>query len=227
MDNFFEELDARIAKYDLLDHPFYKAWAAGELSHDDLRQYACQYYGHVAAFPTYLAQLAVRLDDGELRRAVLATMADEKGLVAGERPHAELWLDFAEGMGLSRDLPGHQPVAAISDLIAFFHDIGSKGAPEEAVAAFYAYESQVPRLARQKARGLRDKYAANDKACAYFDLHTAADIYHAQVWRQQLEKRVEANPTSSEKALTAAEAAAKALWRALDGIESTRMAPAA
>jgi pyrroloquinoline-quinone synthase len=227
MDNFFEELDARIAKYDLLDHPFYKAWAAGELSHDDLRQYACQYYRHVAAFPTYLAQLAVRLDDGELRRAVLATMADEKGLVADERPHAELWLDFAEGMGVSRDLPGHQPVAEISDLIAFFHDIGSKGAPEEAVAAFYAYESQVPRLARQKARGLRDKYAANDKACAYFDLHTAADIYHAQVWRQQLEKRVEANPTTSEKALSAAEAAAKALWRALDGIESTRMAPAA
>ncbi|PYX06590.1 MAG: TENA/THI-4 protein [Acidobacteria bacterium] len=225
--HFFEELDARIAKYDLLDHPYYKAWAAGELSHDDLREYACQYYHHVAAFPTYLAQLAVRLDDGDLRQAVLANMADEKGLVAGERPHAELWLDFAEGMGASRDLLGHQPVAGISDLIAFFHDVASNGAPEEALAAFYAYESQVPRLATEKLRGLRDKYAASDKACAYFDLHTAADIYHAQVWRQQLEKRVEANPTASEKALSAAEATAQTLWRALDGIESSRLVSAA
>ena len=27
---FFEQLDARIAKYDLLCHPFYKAWSAGD-----------------------------------------------------------------------------------------------------------------------------------------------------------------------------------------------------
>jgi len=101
---FSQELQARIAKYDLLSHPFYKAWSAGELSRDDLREYACQYYHHVAAFPTYLAQLAMRLEDGELRQAVLANMADEKGLRAGETPHAELWLDFAEGMGASRDL---------------------------------------------------------------------------------------------------------------------------
>jgi pyrroloquinoline-quinone synthase len=37
---FFEQLDARIAKYDLLCHPFYKAWSAGELTRKDLRQYA-------------------------------------------------------------------------------------------------------------------------------------------------------------------------------------------
>jgi pyrroloquinoline-quinone synthase len=224
---FFQELDARIAKYDLLNHPFYKAWSAGELSHDDLREYACQYYHHVVEFPTYLAQLAVRLDDGELRQAVLANMADEKGSGAGETPHAELWLDFAEEMGFGRDLRRHQPVVELKDLIAFFHGIASEGTPEEALAAFYAYESQVPRLAAEKARGLRDNYAANDKACAYFTLHATADIYHAQIWRQQLKKRVEANPTASQKALAAAEAAAKALWRALDGIESMRMAPTA
>ena len=26
-ENFFQQLDARIAKFDLLCHPFYKAWA--------------------------------------------------------------------------------------------------------------------------------------------------------------------------------------------------------
>src|SRR3989475_12306803 len=222
---FFDQLDARIAKYDLLCHPFYKAWSAGELSRDDLREYACQYYHHVAAFSTYLAQFAVRLEDGELRQAVLANMADEKGLRAGETPHAELWLDFAEGMGAGRDLRGQQPVAEIRDLIAFFHHVASEGTPEEALAAFYAYESQIPRLAGEKARGLRDMYAVDEKACRYFALHTTADIYHAQVWRQQLENCVESNPGATQKALGVAEAAAKALWRTLDGIEAMRLAP--
>src|SRR5437879_13115492 len=80
---FSQELQARIAKYDLLSHPFYKAWSAGELSRDDLREDACQYYHHVAAFPTYLAQFPVRLDDGELRKAAMANQAEEEGLEIG------------------------------------------------------------------------------------------------------------------------------------------------
>ena len=80
---FFEQLEASIAGYDLLCHPFYKAWAAGELTRNDLREYARHYYHHVEAFPCYLAELALRLDEGELRRAVLANMCDEKGAGGG------------------------------------------------------------------------------------------------------------------------------------------------
>jgi len=47
------------------------------------------------------------------------------------------------------------------------------------------------------------------------------------VWRRQLVKRVKADPQTAEKALDAAENAAKALWRALDGIEARRVAQAA
>src|SRR5690348_3614404 len=104
---FFHQLDARIAKFDLLCHPFYKAWSAGELSRDDLREYACDYYHHVKAFPTYLAAFSMRLEEGDLRRAALANLADEKGWddSAGRNPeHAELWLDFVEGMGASREV---------------------------------------------------------------------------------------------------------------------------
>jgi len=76
---FFNELDERIRKYDLLCHPFYQAWSSGKLTNEDLREYAQDYYPHVQAFPTYLAEFGVRLPDGEMRRAVLANMSDEKG----------------------------------------------------------------------------------------------------------------------------------------------------
>ena len=97
------------------------------------------------------------------------------------------------------------------------------GFADEALAAFYAYESQVPEVAREKERGLRAIYGADDKTCGYFTLHAAADIHHARVWREQLEKQIEANPEVAHKAMAAAEDAAQALWHALDGIESRRM----
>jgi pyrroloquinoline-quinone synthase len=169
----------------------------------------------------------MRLEESELRRAVLANLAEEKGCddaTGNNREHAELWLDFAEGMGASRTQRGHKPVAEMNNLMAFFHEIASEGTPEEALAAFYTYESQVPRVAAEKARGLRETYGADERTCGYFDLHRTADVYHSQIWRQQLARCLELNPQAAEPALAAAENAAKALWNALDGIEARRVA---
>jgi pyrroloquinoline-quinone synthase len=225
---FFQQLDARIAKHDLLCHPFYKAWSAGELTRNDLREYAQDYYHHVEAFPSYLAALGLRLEEGELRKAVLANMCDEKGVEGrpgkASVPHAELWLDFAEGMGSSRNLEWHTPVPEIRQLTRHFHQVASEGTPEDALAAFYTYESQVPRIAQVKEHGLRQMYAADHKTCGYFSLHATADVYHASVWRNQLEKRVAAHPEAADAALNAAENAARMLWKALDGIEARRTA---
>jgi pyrroloquinoline-quinone synthase len=90
------------------------------------------------------------------------------------------------------------------------------------LAAFYAYESQVPRLAKQKNCVLREVYNADEKTRSYFALHAVANIHHAKVWRGQLEKRVKAYPETAEKALAAAEGAAKALWRVMDSFELRR-----
>lgn len=227
---FFRELDTRIAKYDLLCHPFYKAWSAGRLTRDDLREYAQDYFHHVEAFPSYLAALGMRLEDGAVRDAVLANMCDEKG-VEGRKgtnsvPHSDLWLDFAEGMGSSRNLEWHSPVPEIRHLIRYFQRVASEGLPEEALAAFYAYESQVPRVATEKEARLREMYGADDKTCGYFVLHAEADVHHARVWRGLLEKRLKDHPEAADAALDAAENAARMLWQALDGIDARRSAVA-
>ena len=228
LQQFFSELDTRIAKYDLLCHPFYQAWTAGTLTREDLREYAKYYYPHVEAFPTYLAEFGIRLGEGDLRRAVLANMCDEKG---GEdafgdpaRSHAELWLDFVEGMGGIRSRRGHTTLPEMKNLMAAFHRVASEGAPEEVLAAFYAYESQVPRVAEAKEAGLRDLYGANEKVRGYFALHKTADVFHSNVWKEQLAKQVKDDPQAAERALSAAEAAARALWETLDGIDSERLA---
>jgi pyrroloquinoline-quinone synthase len=222
---FFDQLDARIAKYDLLCHPFYKAWAAGQLTREDLREYGREYYSHVETFPSYLEEFAARMPDASLRRAILANRDDENG-ADGSRAHAELWLDFVEGMGGDRNQE-KSVTPEVQNLVNWFHSTAREGAPEEALAAFYAYESQVPSVAAEKARGLREMYGADEKTCGYFTLHTTADVYHSRVWRNQLSKLVENNSEAATEALDAGENAAKALWNALDGIEAKRLARAA
>jgi len=225
---FIAQLEARIAKYDLLCHPFYKAWSAGRLTREDLREYAQDYYHHVEAFPSYLAAFALRLEDGELRQAVLANMCDERGVEGrpgrNSVPHSDLWLDFAEGMGSTRNLEWHNPLPEVRNLIGHFHRLANESAPEEVLAGFYAYESQVPRIAVEKEGGLRSMYGADDKTCGYFSLHAEADIYHSNVWRSQLEARIDQNPKMATSALDAAEESARMLWLALDGIEARRTA---
>lgn len=219
---FWQEMHNRISKYDLLSHPFYQAWSEGTLTRDDLRAYSANYYHHVAAFPTYLGSFYGRLPEGELRRAVLENLADEEGL-QGTRPHNEMWLDFAEGMGAHRDAAcNSEPVAEIAGLIEHFQRIAREAAEAEALASFYAYESQIPRVAKEKARGLREMYGADAKTCGYFTVHTTADIHHSNVWRDQLSKLVEGKAEAQERALIAAENAARSLWRALDGVERGR-----
>jgi pyrroloquinoline-quinone synthase len=194
-----------------------------------LREYAQQYYSHVEAFPTYLAEFGIRLEDGELRRAVLANLRDEKGGedAQGEPSHADLWLDFVQGMGGMRSRRVYPQVGEMKDLMSLFHRFASEGTPAEALAAFYAYESQVPRIAEAKEAGLRDLYHTDEKTRKYFKVHKTADVFHSNVWKQQLAKSVDGDSAAADQALDAAEAAAKALWHALDGIEAERTARAA
>lgn len=218
---FLAALEERIARYDLLCHPYYKAWTAGQLTRDDLREYATAYYRHVAAFPAYLSALHSRLDDGEQRRAVLRNLCGEE--IEG-RPHTELWLDFAEGMGAQRDqVRQAEPPREVRELIGEFRRVTREGSIAEALAAFYAYESQVPRVAKTKADGLAERYGADAKTCGYFKLHQFADVEHSQVWRELLAAEVATHPEQAESALASAETAAQALWHVLDGMEARRM----
>jgi pyrroloquinoline-quinone synthase len=221
MSDFFAALDVRIARYDLLQHPFYQAWSKGELTRDELREYASEYWHHVSAFPTYLSALHARLEDAPLRRTVIENLADEEGLPAG-RAHSDLWMDFATGMGADSGTVRNrvlQPETAA--LVAHFGS-AMQDAPASALASLYTYESRVPAIARTKAEGLKQHYGADQATSRYFALHQTADVYHAKVWREAIETELAAHPEQADAALDAAEATAAALWNTLSGIERER-----
>jgi pyrroloquinoline-quinone synthase len=214
-------LDARVSRHQLLDHPFYRAWTAGKLTREQIQVYAAEYFHQVASFPACLSALHSRLGDGSLRRAVLRNLAEEE--IEG-RAHSDMWLDFAEGVGLRPDqVRRGQPTGAMRRLIERFYTTACADSPSEVLATFYAYESQVPRISGEKACGLVRYYGADARTCGYFALHTYADIRHSQVWRDELHFLVSQNLKLATPALEAAERAARWLWQALDGSEAHRL----
>jgi len=221
---FWSEFESRIAKYDLLKHPFYQAWTCGELTREDLQMYSAQYYKHIDAFPGYLEKLENRLPDGTLRSTIKENREDELGSMSPDgRPHSDMWLDFAHGMGVSKEeVDATVSIPEISQLVDSFENIAAYGQTIEALAAFCAYESQVPRIAKEKALGLKQRYGADVKTCKYFSVHTIADVEHTKVWKHLIESEIDGDAKVAESALNAAEKAAEKLWQALDGVEFKR-----
>jgi pyrroloquinoline-quinone synthase len=217
---FWQKADQEIAKYDLLKHPFYQAWSAGELTKEDLEFYAEQYFHQVSQFPTYLTSLHSRLPEGAMRRDVLANAYEEEcdGIA-----HSDLWLRFAEGIGGGRSNPDEKtPIPEVSDLVKTFRALTKEAPVASAFGALFAYESQVPKIAAEKRNGLKQHYGADDRTCSYFTLHEKADSHHASVWRKIISALVEQDDRHAAEALEGISRAARALWTALDGIERDR-----
>lgn len=208
-----ESLDSLIEQHHLLKHPFYQAWTEGKLSKVSLQLYAEQYYQHVCAFPENLKSLASRTS-GPLAEMVEENLAEE---LSPSAAHPKLWRDFAGSLGVSdASLDGARPLPGIAALLDTFDEVASVGTTAQAVAAFYAYEAQVPEIATQKISGLRRFYDINDpRALAYFAVHEEADIRHRAVWREWLSSQTDADTFG---VLCAAERTLKALWGALDAV---------
>ncbi|HZD49580.1 MAG TPA: CADD family putative folate metabolism protein [Silvibacterium sp.] len=185
-----EEIDARVARQHLLQHPFYQAWSRGELSLDALRDYATQYYHHVAAFPTYLSAVHTQTEDAEVRRQILSNLIDEE---AGVPNHPELWLEFAENLGLDRaELKRAAQWPETKRLIEDFRSCcGSRGTAV-GLSALYAYESQTPSVSEKKIEGLKKYYGfSNPEGYKYFSVHIEADREHAAVEAAQIAQLVD------------------------------------
>jgi pyrroloquinoline-quinone synthase len=220
LSEYWTKVDQEVAKFDLLQHPFYQAWTEGRLTVADLKFYAEQYYHQVAAFPTYLTALHARLPDAAMRREVLENAWEEE---CAECPHSELWIRFLEGMGGSReDLKREASIREVNDLVTSFRALAREAPIASVFGALYAYESQVPRIAAEKLNGLRSHYGADDRTCSYFRLHREADVRHANVWRRILSRLGEQDECPAEQSLTGVRRAARALWAALDGIDGHR-----
>ena len=187
-----EDLNAALAKWNLLQHPFYQAWSAGTLPAESLATYAREYGAFIRLLP--LAWEA--LDDTETARE--------------EREHADLWDEFAAALGTRVD--GHALSTSARALTASAGGLFSD--PRTAAGALYAFEVQQPATAQSKLDGLRMHYNLPANAEPYFETHT-----HNEHEAAKLLARIEAfSPDDQSRSVQACAEMAERLWNALTGI---------
>lgn len=218
--DWWQEVERIIEANSLLKHPFYQAWQRGALSVEDLRYYAAQYYPHVAAFPRYVSAVHSNSTDPEARRVLLENLIEEE---KGPDNHPELWLRFAEGLGLSRDeVLATQPRAETSRCVDAFLRLTRDADPLVGLSALYAYESQLPAVSATKRAGLAGFYGVTDEAShSFFKAHEAADVWHSQSERDLIQASAR-TPAARARVARAVEESCRAVSTLLDGVVRAR-----
>ena len=156
-------IDAARERWNVLEHPFYTRWEAGELTREELARYAGEYRHAVVA----LARAA--------RTARLH--ADE------EAAHIALWDEFATALGTEHGEPLPQTRCCAEAWSGAHDELG-------AAAILYAIEAGQPAISETKLRGLLDHYgfSADSPGIEYFAAHGERDHEHAAEARDVLER---------------------------------------
>jgi pyrroloquinoline quinone (PQQ) biosynthesis protein C len=192
--------DAR-ERWNVLRHPFYRRWSAGELSADELARYSGQYRHAVEA----IAAVSEDVAGAAPERADLRRHADE------ERDHVALWDGFVRAAG--GDVASARTPETAECVRAWSGDRELVGG----LITLYAIESGQPEISRIKRDGLVERYGfAEGEATAYFSLHERRDTEHAAEARALITEL--AGDEDQDRLVAAAEAAFRANWRLLDGV---------
>ena len=218
-ESWWHEVEAIVEERSLLKHPFYRAWQEGRLSRDDLAYYAKQYYPQVRDFPRYLSAVHANTEDLKTRQILLENLNEEE---RGEENHPELWMRFAEGLGVRRDeVLAQTPNPETEACVETFHTLARENTLT-GIAALYAYESQIPAVSTTKMQGLREFYAVDDeRAHQFFKVHEKADEWHSRVEREILEALADTHE-KREAVKASVRDACDAVNRLLDGVVRER-----
>jgi pyrroloquinoline-quinone synthase len=200
----FDRLADAQRRCNVLEHPFYTRWSAGELTREELSWYAGEYRHAVAALAEATAATA--------RAAEPAVRAQIEEHAREEAEHIDLWDDFARAVDADLD---HEPAAETAACAAAWTAAGDA---LEGLVVLYAIESAQPAISRTKLEGLVEHYGFSaGPATEYFALHAERDHEHAAQSRELIEGRLDG--ADENRLVEIADAALRANWTLLDGVE--------
>jgi len=221
MKNFIDEINKRIENKSILKHPFYQDWRSGKLTRAMLKEYAKQYYKHVAAFPQYLSAVHSKINNFEDRRLVIQNLIDEEN---GNKNHIQLWVNFGKALGLTKEeIRNEAAIETTNAFVNHFKSLTREGSIAEGIAALYAYESQIPKVSEEKIHGLLNFYGVDsEQGLEYFKVHMQADIEHSKAELALIEKYA-IDEETQQKVLGAVNATLDVYWNMLTGIQNLCM----
>jgi pyrroloquinoline quinone (PQQ) biosynthesis protein C len=158
----------------------------GTWSTDAMRGWFLQLYPFIHAFPKFLAEALIKVEDEYSRSFLIDNIRVEKA-------HAEHWLWMGEGFGIPRSemmalAEGERPLLRdVQSLTDWIWYINAKGSLAEAVAATsFAIEGATGDLTRAllkgfEAYGSREGVTMNPRTTKWFRNHSKYDDDHPRI----------------------------------------------
>ena len=197
----WDRIEESRSRWNVLEHPFYQRWSAGELSREELAGYSGQYRHAVEAIAAMSATAAAEAPG----REDLRSHADE------ERAHVAIWDGFVDAVGGSASAA---PSVETGECVRMWTQADGL---LPTLSRLYAVESGQPQISRIKREGLVERYGiADGTATEYFRVHEGRDVGHAAEVRELIEER--GRPADADTIVAAAESAFRANWKLLDGV---------
>jgi pyrroloquinoline-quinone synthase len=205
-----ERIDYEIEKHSLLKHVFYQMWSEGKLTINHLQGYSKEYFQLVKVVPKFVENIFNAIADPSLKRAVGQNLKEES-------EHIEPWIMFSTAMGIQRnDLASYKGENETNMAVSTLSQLTERSL-EEAVAAMYAYEKELPKISRSKIDGLKKFYGVqSNEATKYLEIHEEVDLRHSEVWKNILKTIPE---EKQERALNAAISSLEAQNKLLDSVQ--------
>jgi pyrroloquinoline-quinone synthase len=204
-----ERIDYEIEKHSLLKHVFYQMWSEGKLTINHLQAYSKEYFQLVKVVPKFVENIFNVIADPSLKRAVGQNLKEES-------EHIEPWIMFSTAMGVQRnDLTSYKGENETNMAVSSLSQLTERSL-EEAVAAMYAYEKELPKISKSKIDGLKKFYGVqSNEATKYLEIHEEVDLRHSEVWKNILKTIPE---DKQECALNAAISSLEAQNKLLDSV---------
>ena len=208
--SLIERIDYEIEKHSLLKHVFYQMWSEGKLTIDHLQGYSKEYFQLVKLVPKFVENIFNVIADPSLKRAVGQNLKEES-------EHIEPWIMFSTAIGVQRsDLASYKGENETNMAVSTLSQLTERSL-EEAVAAMYAYEKELPKISRSKIDGLKKFYGVqSNEATKYLEIHEEVDLRHSEVWKNILKTIPE---EKQERSLNAAISSLEAQNKLLDSVQ--------
>ncbi len=179
---FVEQLKKEIAVFPKLriNHPFVKAIREGTATMDHIRTWAVQDYQFRVAVPRIALLRYVACSDPEFAPKLFEVAEEEtRGLLPGSSGHPDMFVEFAEAIGLTRaDLENPTLLPATAAHLYFAELVIHTHPWFVVMAAQMGAEGTFGPAAAALGQGFIDSYGMAPESVRFFTVHVEADEEH-------------------------------------------------
>lgn len=198
LEEWFEALTAELlARSPFRRSEYFKRFASGSLSREQVWGHIAQHYLLIAWFPRIFSGIHTRCEDLEVRKDCARHLLVEdlgyfEGRVGGTPDHDELFRRIGDDLGYPREAYARiVPMPEMAAIIEFFHRLAHEMPWSAALCATALLEEEVVEIARTVGKALVQHYGVRPEwGAANYTVHEAIEQEEAGETKQAILKHL-------------------------------------